>query len=58
MNSKNIIGIAFVVAAAVLAVAIGSSAGEAATRLFGKAVWYAPYALAIGSVRFFRAGMR
>ena len=29
--------------------------GAEATRLFGKAVWYLPYAALIGSIRFFRA---
>ena len=32
-----------------------TSMGGEATRLFGKAAWYLPYAALVGSIRFFRA---
>ena len=55
MNSKNIIGITLVTLAAVVAGCIVSSVGESAARYVGKAVWYVPYILLVGSVRFFAA---
>ena len=55
MNSKNIIGIALVTLAAIVAGCIVSSVGASATHYVGKAVWYVPYVLLLGSVRFFAA---
>ena len=56
MNSnRNMIGIALIGLAATMVYLLITSAGEPAARLFGKAVWYLPYAALVGSVRFFRA---
>ena len=55
MNNRNIIGIMLIVAAVALACLISSPAGEPATRLLGKALWYLPYVAVVGSVRCFRA---
>ena len=56
MNSKkNMIGIAFIALAATMVYLLTTPVGAEATRLFGKAVWYLPYASLVGSIRFFRA---
>ena len=56
MNSnKSMIGIALIGLAATMVYLLVTSAGAEAARLFGKAVWYLPYAALVGSIRFFRA---
>ena len=56
MNSnKSMIGIALIGLAATMVYLLMTSAGAEATRLFGKAAWYLPYAALVGSIRFFRA---
>ena len=55
MNSnRNIIGIVLIALAATMVYLLVTSAGAEATRLFGKAAWYLPYATLVGSIRFFR----
>lgn len=52
MNRKNVvIGLAFVAFAGVLAYAVASSTGGVLSELFGKAVWYVPYAALVCGVR-------
>ena len=51
MNKTNMLGIALITAAAILSALIATSAGDTAVRLVGKAVWYVPYAVAIGGIR-------
>ena len=56
MNSnRNMIGIALIALAATMVYLLVTGVGAEATRLFGKAVWYLPYASLVGAVRFFRA---
>lgn len=56
MNSnRSMIGIALIGLAATMIYLLVTGIGAEATRLFGKAVWYLPYAALIGSIRFFRA---
>ena len=56
MNSnRSMIGIALIGLAATMVYLLVTSAGAEATRLFGKAAWYLPYATLVGSIRFFRA---
>ena len=54
-SSKSMIGIALIVLAATMVYLLVTPAGAEATRLFGKAAWYLPYASLVGSIRFFRA---
>ena len=55
MNSnRNIIGIVLIALAATMVYLLVTCAGAEATRLFGKAAWYLPYATLVGSIRFFR----
>ena len=54
-SSRSMIGIALIGLSATMVYLLATSAGDAATRLFGKAAWYLPYAALVGSVRFFRA---
>ena len=56
MNSnKSMIGIALIGLAATMVYLLVTGIGAEAARLFGKAVWYLPYAALVGSIRFFRA---
>ena len=56
MNSnRSMIGIALIGLAATMVYLLVTSAGAEASRLFGKAAWYLPYAALVGSIRFFRA---
>lgn len=56
MNSnRNMIGIALIALAATMVYLLATGVGAEAVRLFGKAVWYLPYASFVGAVRFFRA---
>lgn len=52
MKNRNIIGLALVAVAATLVCVLASAAGDEASRLFGKAVWYLPYATLVGGIRF------
>ena len=54
-RNRNMIGIALIALAATMVCLLMTSAGAEATRLFGKAAWYLPYAAVVGSIRFFRA---
>ena len=53
MNRRNMLGIAFVIAAIAMTCLVTTSFGETAGRLVGKAVWYLPYALLVGAGRCF-----
>ena len=55
MNSKVIIGVLLVVLAALSAFLIVEPIGAELVRCVGKAAWYMPYALLLGSIRCFRA---
>ena len=56
MNSnRNMIGIVLIALAATMVYLLVTSVGAEASRLFGKAAWYLPYATLVGSVRFFCA---
>ena len=56
MNNKNIIvGILLIVLAVLSAFLIVEPVGAELVRCVGKAAWYRPYALLIGSIRCFRA---
>ena len=55
MNNRGIIGIGFIVLAALSAFVIVEPIGAEVVRCLGKAAWYVPYALLVGSVRCFRA---
>ena len=54
-SNRSMIGIALIGLAATMIYLLVTGIGAEATRLFGKAVWYLPYAALIGSIRFFRA---
>ena len=51
MNNRNIVGITLALIAVALVCVLASSLGDAAARLVGKAVWYAPYVALVGAVR-------
>ena len=55
MNSKVIIGSMLVVLAALSAFLIVEPVGAEFVRCVGKAAWYMPYVLLLGSIRCFRA---
>ena len=56
MNNRNIIGLVLAVIAVVMVCCIVTSSADAsAVRFLGGAVWYLPYALAVGSIRFLKA---
>ena len=55
MNNKTIIGILLVALAALATFFIVEPVGAGLVRCVGKAAWYMPYALLIGSIRCFRA---
>ena len=55
MNNKDIIGILLIVLAALAAFVIVEPVGAELVRCVGKAAWYMPYALLLGSIRCFRA---
>ena len=56
MNSnKSMIGVALIGLAATMVYLLFTGIGSEAVRLFGKAAWYLPYAIFVGSIRFFRA---
>ena len=55
MNNKNIIGILLVVLAALSAFLIVEPVGAELVRCVGKAAWYMPYVLLLGSVRCFKS---
>ena len=55
MNNKTIIGILFVVLAALSAFLIVEPVGAELVRCVGKAAWYMPYVLLLGSIRCFKA---
>ena len=54
MNNKTIIGILLVVLAALTTYFIVEPVGAELVRCVGKAAWYMPYALLLGSIRCFR----
>ena len=55
MNNKVIIGILLVVLAALATFFIVEPVGAELVRCVGKAAWYMPYVLLLGSIRCFRA---
>ena len=55
MNSKNVIGILLIVLAALSVFLIVEPVGAELVRYVGKAAWYMPYALLLGSIRCFKA---
>ena len=55
MNNKVIIGILLIVLAAVATFVIVEPVGAELVRCVGKAAWYMPYALLLGSIRCFKA---
>ena len=55
MNSKVIIGVLLVVLAALSAFLIVEPIGAELVRCVGKAAWYMPYVLLLGSIRCFKA---
>ena len=55
MNSKVIIGILLVVLAALSVFLITEPVGAEFVRYVGKAAWYMPYVLLLGSIRCFKA---
>ena len=55
MNSKVIIGILLIVLAALATFFIVEPVGAELVRCVGKAAWYMPYALLLGSIRCFKA---
>ena len=55
MNSKVIIGILLVVLAALSVFLIVDPVGATLVRFVGKAAWYMPYALLLGSISCFKA---
>ena len=54
MNNKDIIGILLVALAALSAFLIVKPIGAEFVRCVGKAAWYMPYALLLGSIHCFR----
>ena len=55
MNKKDIIGIGFIALAALTAYYLVNPAGTEVVRCLGKASWYVPYVLLIGSIRCFKS---
>jgi len=51
MNKNAMVGLVLVIAAGVLAGLCASAQGGFANGLFGKAVWYLPYAVLVAGVR-------
>ena len=55
MNIKNIIGILLIALAVLATFFIVEPIGAKFVRCVGKAAWYMPYVLLLGSIRCFRA---
>ena len=55
MNNKDIIGILLIALAALSAFLIVEPVGAEFVRCVGKAAWYMPYVLLLGSIRCFKA---